>query len=96
MGDGAFCGVKLSGKDGKCELSLDGLFVAIGLIPQNESFADVINLDENGYVQSGEDCLTNVEGIFTAGDCRKKKIRQVATAAADGAVAALAACDYLR
>ena len=96
MGDGAFCGVKLSGKDGKCELSLDGLFVAIGLIPQNESFADVINLDENGYVQSGEDCLTNVEGIFTAGDCRQKKIRQVATAAADGAVAALAACDYLR
>ena len=96
MGDGAFCGVKLSGKDGKCELSLDGLFVAIGLIPQNESFADVINLDENGYVQSGEDCLTNVEGIFTAGDCRRKKKRQVATAAADGAVAALAACDYLR
>jgi len=65
-------------------------------VPQNEDFADIITLDERGYVVSDENCLTNLEGIFVAGDCRQKKIRQVATAAADGAVAALAACEYLR
>ena len=96
LGEKEFGGVSLSGKDGKSELALDGLFVAIGLIPQNENFADVITLDERGYVQSGEECLTNIPGIFVAGDCRQKKIRQVATAAADGAVAALAACSYLQ
>lgn len=77
------------------QLDIDGMFVAIGLIPQNEAFEGVINLDERGYVTSDENCLTNADGIFVAGDCRSKKIRQVATAAADGAVAALAACDYL-
>ena len=71
------------------------MFVAIGLLPQNEIFADTVTLDNGGYVDSDENCLTNVEGIFVAGDCRKKRIRQVATAAADGAVAALAACNYI-
>ena len=96
LGEDSFEGVVLSSSDGKEELKLDGLFVAIGLIPQNEDFADVIALDERGYVASDENCLTNIDGIFVAGDCRKKNIRQVATAAADGAVAALAACEYLR
>ena len=96
LGEDEFKGVSLSGKDGKKELFLDGLFVAIGLIPQNEEFSDIITLDERGYVASGEECLTNVPGIFVAGDCRQKKIRQVATAAADGAVAALAACSYIQ
>ena len=71
------------------------MFVAIGLIPQNEPFADIISLNNWGYVDADETCLTNKQGFFVAGDCRSKKIRQVATAAADGAVAALAACDYL-
>ena len=93
IGDDKFSGIVLSG--GR-RLELDGMFVAIGLIPQNDAFSDVIKLDDGGYVESGEDCLTNVPGIFVAGDCRRKRIRQVATAAADGAVAALAACDYLR
>ena len=96
LGEDSFEGVVLSSSDGKEELKLDGLFVAIGLIPQNEDFADVITLDDRGYVASDENCLTNIDGIFVAGDCRKKNIRQVATAAADGAVAALAACEYLR
>ncbi len=96
LGEDSFEGVVLSSADGKKELKLDGLFVAIGLTPQNEDFADVIALDERGYVASDENCLTNIDGIFVAGDCRKKNIRQVATAAADGAVAALAACEYLR
>lgn len=77
------------------EIKLDGMFVAIGLVPQNEVFADVIALDERGYVSSSEDCVTNANGIFVAGDCRTKTIRQVVTAASDGATAALAACDYI-
>ncbi len=76
-------------------LDLDGVFIAIGLIPQNEAFAEFIDLDSYGYADSGEDCTTKTEGIFVAGDCRKKKIRQVATAVGDGAVAALAACNYI-
>ena len=77
------------------DLAVDGVFVAIGLIPQNEPFSDVISLDERGYAISDESCVTKASGIFTAGDCRTKKIRQVATAASDGAIAALAACDYI-
>lgn len=77
------------------ELVLDGLFVAIGLLPQNEPFADVLTLDERGYAAADESCTTKTEGIFVAGDCRSKRIRQVTTAASDGAVAALAACNYL-
>ncbi len=76
-------------------LDLDGMFIAIGLIPQNEPFKNLLALNSYGYADSGEDCLTESKGVFVAGDCRGKRIRQVATAAADGAVAALAACDYL-
>ena len=71
------------------------MFVAIGLVPQNENFKDIITLDGRGYVDANETCTTNAKGIFVAGDCRTKTIRQVITAAGDGAVAALAACDYV-
>ena len=93
----AFAGVTLcEEKSGvQTDLPLDGLFVAIGLVPQNEPFASLVKLDERGYVDAGETCTTNVSGVFVAGDCRTKCIRQVATAAADGAIAALAACDYI-
>ena len=79
------------------ELSLDGVFVAIGQIPENEPFKNVVALDERGYVSAGEDCIpkTELSGIFVAGDCRTKAVRQVTTAAADGSVAALAACRYV-
>ncbi|MBQ0111354.1 MAG: FAD-dependent oxidoreductase [Oscillospiraceae bacterium] len=76
------------------DIPLDGLFLAVGLVPQNEPFADVIPLDDRGYAKSDEGCTLN-DGIFVAGDCRTKKIRQVTTAASDGAIAALAACDYI-
>lgn len=76
-------------------LKIDGLFVAIGLIPQNKPFENVMSLDSWGYADADEACTTKTAGIFVAGDCRKKRIRQVATACADGAVAALAACNYL-
>lgn len=96
IGDTTLTGITIAdSNDNEKQLDIDGMFVAIGLIPQNEAFEGIINLDERGYVTSDENCLTNADGIFVAGDCRSKKIRQVATAAADGAVAALAACDYL-
>ena len=97
LGDSELSGVVVENAETGEEttLSVDGLFVAIGLIPQNEPFSELIALNNYGYAESGEDCLTKTEGIFVAGDCRSKRIRQVATAVADGAVAALAACDYI-
>lgn len=77
------------------ELLVSGLFVAIGQVPDNRSFSELAELDESGYIRANEDCRTKTEGIFTAGDCRTKTVRQLATAASDGAVAALAACGYL-
>lgn len=82
---------KISGEESRLEIN--GLFVAIGQMPENEVFAKLVDLDENGYILAGEDCRTSVEGIFAAGDCRKKTVRQLTTAAADGAVAALAAAQ---
>jgi thioredoxin reductase (NADPH) len=76
-------------------LPVDGLFVAIGQEPVNSIFAECVELDEYGYIQAGEDCKTNVAGIYAAGDCRTKAVRQLTTAAADGAIAALAAVDYI-
>ncbi|MBE7048877.1 MAG: FAD-dependent oxidoreductase [Ruminococcaceae bacterium] len=76
-------------------LSVDGLFVAIGHAPENGPFADLITLDESGYADSDENCHTKTEGLFVAGDCRKKSLRQLSTAIADGASAALAACHYI-
>ncbi len=87
--------VVLNTVKGEKEVELDGLFVAIGLEPKNLSFADVTELDENGYFASDESCFTKTNGIFVAGDCRQKSIRQITTASADGAVAALAACRYI-
>lgn len=75
-------------------LSSDGVFVAIGLAPDNAPFEGLVTLDR-GYVSAGETCTTSATGVFTAGDCRTKSIRQVATAISDGAVAALAACRYI-
>ncbi|MBQ6465920.1 MAG: FAD-dependent oxidoreductase [Oscillospiraceae bacterium] len=77
------------------ELALDGLFVAVGHEPDNAAFAEFLALDKGGYAASGEDCLTPTPGFFVAGDCRAKAVRQITTAAADGAVAALAACRWL-
>ena len=73
----------------------DGLFVAVGRIPSNGDFAGLIELDETGYVAAGENCRTNVPGIFAAGDNRVKDVRQLVTAAADGAVAATEAIRYI-
>lgn len=76
-------------------IACDGAFLAVGLIPENEAFAQVAALDDRGYFDADEFCTTKTPGVFVAGDCRRKQIRQVTTAAGDGAVAAMAACRYL-
>ncbi len=96
LGSDKFEGVEVISASGEERaITLDGLFVAIGLIPQNGIFKNVLELNEYGYADAGEDCRAKAKGVFVAGDCRSKRIRQVATAMADGAVAALAACDYV-
>ena len=72
-----------------------GAFLAVGLVPENDAFAEFANLNDWGYFDSSEDCLTITPGVFVAGDCRSKRIRQVVTASSDGAIAATAACAYL-
>lgn len=96
LGEDELAGITINTADGKKDITIDGMFLAIGLLPQNEQFANLVKLNDYGYVDSAEDCITNAPGIFVAGDCRSKRIRQVATAAADGATAALAACDYIK
>ena len=87
--------LKNTSTDETSTLELDGMFVAIGQQPENQPFAALTALDNYGYIIAGEDCLTDTAGVFVAGDCRTKRIRQVTTAASDGAVAALAACRYI-
>ena len=77
------------------QVACDGLFVAIGLIPENDAFAHLADLNKWGYFDSDECCETKTPGVFVAGDCRSKTVRQLTTAAADGATAALAACRYI-
>ncbi len=95
IGEDELKGIVVKNNDGEQRtLELDGMFVAIGLIPQNEIVSNLVDIDERGYIIAGEDCKTSREGFFVAGDCRTKSIRQVATASGDGAVAAIAACEY--
>ena len=76
------------------EIAVTGLFEAVGQLPEKELTAPLVKLDESGFIAAGESCLTNVPGVFAAGDCRAKEVRQLTTACADGAVAALAAVQY--
>ena len=91
------CGVNILNtktNEERCE-RCDGMFVAIGLIPENKPFENLADLNNYGYFDTDETCTTKTEGVFVAGDCRSKRIRQVATAISDGAIAALAACNYI-
>ena len=93
---GALTGLSLhSETQGDSRITVSGVFLAVGLEPQNEPFAHLTGTNPQGYFTAGEDCLTATPGVFVAGDCRQKAIRQVVTASADGAVAAMAACRYL-
>ena len=97
LGENKVEGVEVTDKNTgeKRVLDVAGLFVAIGQMPENGAFAGVAALDPKGYFDSDESCTTETPGIFVAGDCRTKEVRQLTTAASDGAVAALAACRYL-
>lgn len=95
LGENELTGIAIEQNGARRELAVSGLFVAIGHAPDNAAFAEFVELDKQGYAASGEDCRTVTPGVFVAGDCRAKRVRQLTTAAADGAVAALAACEYL-
>ena len=88
--------IEVTNKDGsKKEINVSGLFVAIGKVPENENFKNLISLDDSGYIIASEDCHTNIEGIFVAGDNRVKELRQLVTATSDGAIAATEAVKYI-
>ena len=99
IADGTFRGIALKNNETgtASELLVDGVFVAIGQMPENEPFKSVSELNEYGYIKSGEDCVPSgaPRGIFVAGDCRTKSVRQITTATADGAVSALAALKFI-
>ncbi|MBO4452440.1 MAG: thioredoxin-disulfide reductase [Clostridia bacterium] len=88
--------IEVTGNSGKTEeIAVNGLFVAVGRVPDNSAFSPPVTLDEAGYIPAGEDCRTNVPGIFAAGDVRAKALRQLVTAASDGAIAAFGAINYI-
>jgi len=90
-------GLEVTKLDGKIlKLDVSALFIAIGQVPGNGAFSNIVQLDDYGYIIAGEDCKTNVEGVFVAGDARVKAVRQLTTACSDGTVAALAALNYIR
>ena len=95
--NGALTGLRLRSEvtGEESQIAVDGAFLAVGLQPENEPFAQLAKLNDWGYFDVGEDCCTATPGLFVAGDCRSKRIRQVVTAAGDGAIAAMAACRYL-
>ncbi len=97
LGDDKVEGVEVTDKFSgeKRELPVSGFFIAVGQMPANEAFSGIVTLDDKGYISAGESCETGTAGIFTAGDCRTKEVRQLTTAASDGAVAALAAAKYV-
>ncbi len=97
LGESSVEGIEIKDKNTKetKNINVSGIFVAVGQEPDNQMFSDLVELDESGYIIAKEDCMTNVKGIYTAGDCRTKSVRQLTTAAADGAVAALAACAII-
>lgn len=97
LGEHTISGLKLRNvKTGETrQLAVSGVFAAVGQMPDNQAFSNVVQLDQGGYIEADESCAAGRPGIFTAGDCRTKKIRQLTTAAADGAVAALAAIEYI-
>ena len=96
IGDKELKSIKFERKDGTTfEIAGTPLFVAIGQIPDNKRFENLVDLDSQGYFDADESCKTKTDGLFVAGDCRKKTVRQVTTAVCDGAVAATNACNYL-
>ena len=96
IGEDQLSAIVYKDKDGKMQThEIPAVFIAIGQIPDNKVFANLVDLDKDGYIISDETCKTKTEGLFVAGDCRTKAVRQVSTAIADGAIAATNASIYL-
>ncbi len=97
LGEEELTGITVCDNTGECytQLNVAVVFVAIGKVPDNQRFAELLYLDQDGYIISDEEGMTSQTGIFAAGDCRQKQLRQLTTAVADGAVAAVNACRYL-
>ncbi len=96
IADKKLTAIEVTDRDGAvATLDVDGLFVAVGRIPENEAFASLLDLDQSGYAISDETCKTKTPGVFVAGDNRQKELRQLVTAASDGAIAASEAVKYL-
>ena len=96
IADKRLTGIEVTDREGNVrDLEVEGLFVAVGKIPENQNFASLIDLDGSGYAAAAENCRTKVPGIFVAGDNRAKLLRQLVTATADGAVAAMEAVKYI-
>ena len=96
IGEEELKAIEYTDKDGNlCRQEIPAVFVAIGQVPDNAAFANVADLDEAGYIVADESCKTRTPGVFVAGDCRTKAVRQVSTAVSDGAIAATNASLYL-
>lgn len=95
LGDNYLTGIKIMQNGSEKQLAVEGLFVAVGRMPENEKFANIVDLDHNGYIIADETCETGTAGIYVAGDCRTKEVRQLVTAAGDAAVAATHAIKYI-
>lgn len=97
LGEDKLSGLRFKGRetDETFTLDVEACFIAIGQVPDNQNFAEWVDLDKDGYIVADESCLTKTKGIFVAGDCRTKKVRQLTTAVADGACAAVAAANYI-
>lgn len=96
LGEEKLTGLMVEGADGsRREVAAEGLFIEVGQEPDNAVFAPLAQLDERGYFLSGEDCHTRTPGVFAAGDCRSKTLRQLTTAVSDGSIAATEACRWL-
>ena len=87
--------VKNDEDNNESEISVDGLFISIGFTPLSSLCEEILELSDNGYILSNEECTTNIDGVFVAGDVRKKSIRQLTTACSDGTIAAIKAFNYL-
>ena len=94
--NGKITGVKYEESGEERLAECDGVFLAVGLVPCNDAFTHLAETNPAGYFVSSENCDTMTPGVFVAGDCRAKSLRQVATACSDGARAAVAACEFLR
>ncbi len=95
LGDESLCGIAIDVAGSSRELYADGVFLAIGLVPNCRAFENLIAIDTWGYADSDESCETKTAGVFVAGDCRKKRFRQISTATADGVNAAMGVISYL-